>query len=156
VCWSSGTAEVPGGAEGWNQVYEILSKARPGLVGALTARAEAQVIRLALIYALWDGAEVINPDHLMAAVAVLDYCEASVRYVFGDKVGNPVADTILGALKNAYPQGLTRTEIRDLFVRNAAAGAVATALQEMLGLGLVTMIRRGANRGVDVAAVIRS
>ena len=39
----------------WMQLYDELSEGRPGLLGAILARAEAHVIRLALIYALADG-----------------------------------------------------------------------------------------------------
>jgi hypothetical protein len=38
----------------WHAVYPELSEGRPGLLGAVTARAEAQVTRLALLYALLD------------------------------------------------------------------------------------------------------
>jgi len=138
------------GAEGWKSIYDALSEAKPGLAGPLSARAEAQIIRLALVYALWDGSSSIELDHLIAATAVQNYCEASVRYVFGAKIGNSVADTILAALTNAYPEGLTRTEIRDLFARNAEAGAVATALQELQSLGRVMMSRRVNGRGRPV------
>jgi hypothetical protein len=145
VQWSTGDAENPGGLEGWKQIYPGLSGAKPGLIGALTARAEAQVIRLAMVYALWDGSALMEPPHLMAALAVQTYCEASARYVFGDKIGNPIADTILAALRNAYPEGITRTEIHALFVRNAPAGSIATALQDLQSLGRATMTRRQVN-----------
>jgi hypothetical protein len=56
----------PAGAEGWRDIYEALSEAKPGLAGAISARAEAQVVRLAMIYALWDGSGSIEPSHLMA------------------------------------------------------------------------------------------
>jgi hypothetical protein len=36
----------------WEEVYSNLSEAQCGMLGAVTARAEAQVVRLALIYAL--------------------------------------------------------------------------------------------------------
>lgn len=143
--WSTGGAENPGGREGWKQIYSGLSEAKPGLIGALTARAEAQVVRLAMVYALWDGSTLIEPPHLMAALAVQNYCETSARYVFGEKLGNPIADTILTALRNAFPDGLTRTEIRDLFDRNAPPGAIATALQDLQSIGRATMTRRQAN-----------
>jgi hypothetical protein len=145
VRWSVGVPENPGGAEGWKQIYGALSEARPGLLGALTARAEAQVVRLAMTYALWDGSALIEPAHLMAALAVQNYCEASARYVFGDKVGNPIADTILAALRNACPEGLTRTEIHALLARNAQAGVITTALQDLQSLGRATMSRRQIN-----------
>ena len=102
-----------------------------------------------MVYALWDGSALIEPPHLMAALAVQTYCEASSRYVFGEKLGNPIADTILASLRNAFPDGLTRTEIRDLFDRNAPPGAITTALQDIQSLGRATMTRRQPNgRGV--------
>ncbi len=79
----------------WEKAYEALSEARPGLLGGLTARSEAQAIRLAIIYALCDGSSVIQPEHLTAAMAVVDYNRASIEYVFGDALGDPIADTIL-------------------------------------------------------------
>jgi hypothetical protein len=133
------------GSAGWERIYGKLSEAKSGLIGALTARAEAQVIRLALIYALWDGSDLIEPTHLMAAMAVQKYCEASARYIFGDKLGNAVADTILAALKNAYPEGLTRTDIRDLFARHGESGAITTALQDLQFLGRAAMSQRQPN-----------
>ena len=41
----------------WNETYATLSANRIGLLGALTARAEAHTVRLALIYALLDGSQ---------------------------------------------------------------------------------------------------
>ena len=40
--------------------------------------------------ALWvlDGADKIRREHLDAALAVWDYCEASARYIFGDALGD--------------------------------------------------------------------
>ena len=38
----------------WSDVYTKLSEGSPGLLGSITARAEAQTIRLALVYALLD------------------------------------------------------------------------------------------------------
>jgi hypothetical protein len=55
----------------WAAVYSKLSAAQPGLLGAVVARGEAQVVRLALIYALLDGSGQIAVPHLEAALAVL-------------------------------------------------------------------------------------
>src|SRR5262249_33876043 len=76
----------------WCGVYSDLSAERPGLTGALLARAEAHVLRLSTLYAVLDCSTVVRPEHLLAALAVWDFCEASARYVFGDSLGDPVAD----------------------------------------------------------------
>ena len=102
----------------WALVYPDLSAGRPGLVGAILARAEAHVMRLACIYALLDKSYVVTAAHLQAALAVWEYCQQSAYFIFGDRLGDPDADVILKALRQAGAAGLTRTDIRDLFGRN--------------------------------------
>lgn len=62
-------------AKGWAESYGELSAEQPGLLGAVTARAEAQVIRLSLIFALLDSKDNIDTAHLEAAIAVWTYCD---------------------------------------------------------------------------------
>lgn len=93
-------------------------------------------MRLALIYAMLDMSYVVKTQHLKAALALWEYCEASARFIFGDTLGDPVVDELFRALR-ANPQGLTRTEIRDLFGRNKEAGEIERALMALLGDGLV-------------------
>jgi hypothetical protein len=133
------------GADAWADIYSDLSEGKPGLVGALIARAEAQVRRLAMSYALWDGAARVNLDHLLAALALWEFCDASVRYIFGDSLGDPVSDALLSALKNAFPDALSRTELYQLFSRNESSGRIAQSLMELARLGLATMHRIVAN-----------
>jgi len=119
----------------WFEVYPTLSQEVPGLLGAVTARAEAQTMRLACVYALLDQSPVIRRQHLEAALAVWTYCEASARFIFGDALGDPVADTILRALRQVE-DGLTRTQINHLFKGNRAAADIARALAVLLEAGL--------------------
>lgn len=121
----------------WKAVYGELSDGRPGLLGAVTGRAEAQCIRLALLYALLDEARAIDAPHLYAALAVWDYAFASARYVFGDAVGDRVADSILSAVRNAGASGLTRTAIRDLFQKHQTAERIDAALKMLGGRKLI-------------------
>jgi hypothetical protein len=119
----------------WAAIYHDLSAPQPGLLGAVVARGEAQTVRLALIYALLDGAEEIGLPHLEAALAVWEYCEASAIHIFGRAVGDPVADEILRALQQAGADGMTRTEIRDLFSRNKSSDRIDMALQLLRTMG---------------------
>ena len=74
---------------------------------------------MAMIYAALDGSTGdIRIEHLRAALAVWDYCERSARWVFGGRLGDPVAEDILEALFEAGDQGMTRSQIRDLFGRH--------------------------------------
>jgi hypothetical protein len=120
----------------WEQVYADLSEGRPGLLGAVTSRAEAHVVRLALTYALLDRSERIQAVHLQAALALWNYCAASARFAFGDAVGDPVTDEILKKLRTISAEGLTRTDIRDLFARNRTAQQIDRALGVLASMGL--------------------
>jgi hypothetical protein len=121
----------------WENVYSQLSEGHPGLLGAITGRAEAQTIRLALLYALLDRSQQIGHVHLEAALALWAYCDASARYIFGDLLGDPTADTILRALRAASVSGMTRTDISDLFGRHLASSRIEAALIRLLTEGKV-------------------
>ena len=125
----------------WDGVYPDLSEGKPGLFGAVTSRAEAQVMRIACIYALLDESKMIREEHLLAALALWDYSEASARYIFGDATGDSVADRILQAIRGSTT-GLTRTEIRDLFFRNVSGERMDTALSFLESHNLIRMAKQ--------------
>jgi Domain of unknown function (DUF3854) len=112
----------------WHAVYESLSAGRPGLLGSMTARAEALTMRLACLFALGDGSAVIRRPHLEAALEVWRYAFASAQYIFGGSLGDPTADAIVQALQ-AAPEGLTRSAIlHDVFNRNRSSEDIHRAL----------------------------
>ena len=117
----------------WHSTYEDLSRGRSGLFGAITARAEAQVLRLSVLYAALDRADAIGLPHLKAALAVWEYCEASARYIFGDSTGDPVAGRIMESLRM---DSMTRTEISYLFQRNVNAARISQAFDLLFRSGL--------------------
>jgi hypothetical protein len=119
----------------WHQVYPQLSGDRPGLAGSLLARAEAQTMRLACLYALLDGSFQVEAKHLRAALALWDFCERSTRFIFGDSTGDPVADEIVEALRQR-PDGMTRTDITAIFGRNKPGDRIAKALSLLLAAGI--------------------
>jgi 5S rRNA maturation endonuclease (ribonuclease M5) len=98
----------------WVEVYGRLSAERPGVLGAVTARAEAQVMRLGCIYALLDGSHEIRPEHLRAALAIWEYSFETAAWVWGDSLGDPTADELLLILR-AHPQGMSATAISAAF-----------------------------------------
>jgi len=120
----------------WEKVYTTLSEGKPGLIGALTARAEANVTRLSCIYALLDKSLEIEPDHLRAALSIWDYVEASVKFIFQNKIGDPLVDELLKALSK-YPSGMTRTDLSNYFGRHKTSEQITSALNIALSLGLV-------------------
>lgn len=112
----------------WHKVYGELSEGKPGLVGAMLGRAEAQVMRVACLYAVLDQSPQIKLVHLEAALAVWDYSERSVRIIFGDSTGDCIADEIVKSLRAAGIEGMTRKSINDLFQRNRSAAEIRRAL----------------------------
>ncbi len=121
----------------WGEVYGELSEGKPGLFGSVVGRAEAQVVRLAALYAVMDRSYEIAHEHLLAALALWEYAEDSARYIFGDATGDPVADQVMEALRAAGEDGMSRTELRDLFGRNRSADRINQALALLAKLGRV-------------------
>jgi hypothetical protein len=122
--------------EPWELLYDELSEGGDDLLGAVTARAEAHVRRLAVLYALLDKEGIVGADHLRAAIAVWDYCAASAAHIFGGKVGVPFADKILTAIREAGPEGLSRTEIRAVVGGHVPAEEIDGALRFLSIRGL--------------------
>jgi len=119
----------------WEEVYPDLSSGRPGLFGAVVARAEAQVRRIATLYAVLDLSEEVQVPHLLAALAVWQYSEASARRIFRDRTGDALADELLDALKDAGDQGMTRSEIYDHFGRNQRRNRLGVVLRDLRAQG---------------------
>ncbi len=127
----------------WAFVYEDLAQGGIDLAAAMTARAEAQVLRLALLYAVLDKSTTIEEAHLAAALEIWRYVRESVYYLFKNTLGDPVADKILGALTAAGPDGLRRSRIRDVFDRNLSAKEVERALLMLKQSGLAYVEEEG-------------
>lgn len=119
----------------WRAVYPVLSRDRYGLAGSLTGRAEAHVLRLSLLYAVLDLSTAVRPEHLAAAIALWEYCEASVRFVFGDSTGDPLADDLLALIRRSG-DGITRSELREFIGSKTPADRIGRALGLLLRAGL--------------------
>lgn len=119
----------------WAEVYVKLMENAEGMFGAMTARGAPQIMRLSALFALLDLCPVIRPEHLNAAIALWDYSSASVRLIFGDTLGDPIADKIINAIKRS-DDGLTLTEISNLFSRHHGS-KIEPALQWLMQTGAV-------------------
>ena len=134
----------------WLAVYEKLSDGLPGLLGAVTSRAEAQVMRIACIYALLDCSNLVRAEHLTAALALWDYAFASAEYIFGNQQGDPVADAIYSAAQRRSPDGLTRTEISSILGRHQTSAQIERALSLLYEQSLMRPVtEQTAGRSVE-------
>ena len=114
-----------------------------GVPGIVTSRAEAQVTRLAVVFALADRSEAVDLPHLQAALAVWRFCEASAVAIFGTFTGNRDADRVLRELRNGE---LTRKEVSALFSRNKSATQLDQIMAEVMATGLAETCIRGTGR----------
>lgn len=119
----------------WWDAYPTLSAATPGPAGTLIARGEAHTVRLALLYALTDGARTIGATHLRAGLALWAYAARSATWAAGQAAAGPTARRIADALVAAGPAGLTRTQIRDTLGRNQPSADIDAALAALAADG---------------------
>ena len=120
----------------WREVYPILTAEFPGMYGALIARSEAHVRRVAMLQALLNGSAVIEPVHLLSALAIWQYSDQSVLHIFGDKTGSADADKILDALRETA-DGMSKTELFELFGNNPNKQRINRALALLESHGLI-------------------
>ena len=119
----------------WTRAYPLLTADRNGLAGAACTRAEAQVRRIAVIHALANGQQLVDLEHLAAAIELWRYAEQSARWALGDALGDPDADRLAEILRQQSDpldrEGLRRLEGRHM---GAARMTAALALLERRGL----------------------
>jgi hypothetical protein len=122
----------------WHHAYrQLAAQPNDGIVGQITARAEAHVIRLSLLYALADGDHQIRPPHLTAALTLHDYATRSAAWALTGTTGDPLAEQIHTALRQ-NPRGLTRSQISQTLNHNQPAGQIEHALHALHAAGRVT------------------
>lgn len=145
----------------WEKVYmETANKARYGLLGAVVGRAQPQMLRLALTYALLDGKDKIDVPHLEAAFALWDYCERSAYWIFGSVSGNETRDRLLEAISEAGPKGLTFTQQHNVFGGHAKKSDIERERRYLEAEDVVVTVTRpshgtrgqGRNTNVTVLA----
>lgn len=130
----------PDAARLWAKVYSEITKEISGIVGECTARAEAQTIRLAMVYALLDRDDMIRVCHLTAALAVWKYCFASVKFVFApasttDSNETGINERILEVLGTGEK---TQKELHVLLNRNFSADELKKSLNTLQAVGRIS------------------
>ena len=121
----------------WESHYERLVEA--GDQTTACERARPQVLRLSMVYALLDASATIQVEHLRAALAVWDYCEASARLIFGGGLltataPDPLAVRLLNAI-TASP-GISRTGLREIAGHKVKVEEIENALAWLEAQGL--------------------
>jgi hypothetical protein len=127
----------------WAELYERLAlHPAEGIVGALTARAEAQALRLSVLYAGLDGTNEIDVQHIDAAEAVWNYSQSTVEYLYGDRTGNRIADRLVDELEMAGDDGMTFTEQAEVFSRHCSTSDLTAARLLLVNLGFAITVEQ--------------
>jgi hypothetical protein len=79
--------------------------------------------------------------HLNAALALWNYAQRSATWALQRTTGNPLAHQIHAALTHQLPDGLTRTQLRDLLHRNPTTHQLDHALAALANDGKITSSR---------------
>jgi hypothetical protein len=129
---------TPEAEERWAELYYQMAADEPGgMLAAVTARDAAQVLRLSVIYSLLSASSLIEISSIEAAWAVWSYCRHSAEIIFGDSIGNPIADRLLRAIRAAEDTGLTATEQSQALSGHATKAQIGVARDELERRGLV-------------------
>lgn len=126
-------------SELWVAEYSRLVRARSdGPVAQSLSRARPQVKRLALTYALADGAGTIDEPHLRAALALWRYVEDTAEWLFGAHIDTGETEGLLKFIAEAGSTGRTRTEISSgFYARNKKAAELTVVLGELMKDGRI-------------------
>ena len=117
--------------------YDRLSADRSGMAGAITARAEAQVVRLSMVYAIAAGTRTVSAEHIQSALAFWNYAQASAEYIFADQtVGGKIDSTIKALIEGAH-DGMSLTDIHKATGNNHKAGDLKASIQRLVDAGFV-------------------
>jgi hypothetical protein len=115
----------------WREVYPDLVQEKNGIVyDAITSRAEAQVLRLSMIYALLDQSPIIETVHLEAALALWDYCDESARVIFGSVEGDSLSQKIRDLVFSR--PGIKRSELSKSISHGVKKADFDEALQDLI------------------------
>lgn len=128
----------------WKDVYPIIDVERPGLIGALTARTPAQICRVALIFALADRQREIGKDHLLAAMAVVDFANRSAMHIFGSGMGDRTQDELIACLEDVGV--MTKAEMFAALQRHVSRDQLNRALASLDRAGRVVRISTRPSR----------
>ena len=135
----------PSANELWREVYPALVADKRGLWDAATSRAEAQTLRLSMIFALLDGTSIIEVPHLRAALALWRYCDESARLIFDpDKGEGGSLEARIRFAVREHP-GIMRTKLRDKISHKIKATELERALAWLAGRGEIERITSTEN-----------
>jgi hypothetical protein len=124
----------PAASSFWQEHYRGLLPDPEG--AALEVSGDAQVIRVAMVYALLAASSVIEVEHLQAAFAVWEYCREGALWLLGTQAEQVLAHQLHDLLQREGP--LTQTELHAAVNRHKPAKRLNAALAILSTAGSIT------------------
>jgi uncharacterized protein DUF3987 len=130
----------------WCGQYRELTKEHDGISGSLLVRTEIYCRMLAMIFALMDQTAVIEPKHIEAALAWIDYWKQSVRYIFQTLAARAESERLNDLSKDLHDfikqnQGCSQTRITKHFKNKKTASEITQAINFLLNAAPPLIVR---------------
>lgn len=127
----------------WSEWYQHVSQDEFGIIGSVTSRSEAQVMRLALLFSMLDRSDYIEPKHIQAGMNLVNFCNDSVKFIFtspAQLTAGTDAGKLLAALEAAKGK-LTQTEVSRVFGGHKSKSELMNLLNELQSMNKVKQIK---------------
>jgi hypothetical protein len=137
----------------WNVQYHIVSTDKPGVLGSITSRSEAYVLRLSLLFCLLDGLSEIEQRHIQAGIDLLEFCNKSVEFIFStptDSEAGTDAEKLLTAL-DIKP--MTQTDISRLFNSHKTRREMNGLLTDLQALNKIKSTKQPGSKTIIWAKI---
>lgn len=126
---------TPAGAAMLDRISNELDVPAHGTIGVLRQRMPPIAVRIAMVAACLDQQREVDVEHLEFGFFLTDYAVQSIRAVFGTRIDDEVAKTILDILRQA-PDGWLNTSTIAKAIRKDGS-RTNRAIQRLLDAGLV-------------------
>jgi hypothetical protein len=123
--------------EFWATAYHEISKDTSGVLGSITARAEAHVLRLGLLFCLLDGTGEIGAMHLMAAIEFVHFCNKSVDFIFSSQSDDDEEGDAQRLLVELRLRAMSQTDISRFFSGHKNRKQLGALLSELQSLNKI-------------------
>jgi DNA replicative helicase MCM subunit Mcm2 (Cdc46/Mcm family) len=121
----------------WDVKYHEVSQDEQGILGAITSRSEAYVMRVSLLFCLLDCTPQIEQRHIEAACHLVEFCNKSAQFIFttpAECEAGTDADKLLNALAE---KSLNQTAISKLFSGHKKRPELMTLLNELQSMNKI-------------------
>jgi len=131
---------------GWRKLVKDNLPEMPEQFSPYIARAEAHIVRIALMYALADKSTTVREEHINAALALWEFCARCAERIFSIPVGklapevNPAkVAKVYRYLHDVYPGWASGTDISvEALGRNSTSAEIKGILESLLEQELIT------------------